>query len=237
MSSLNAAIHQRGVTLRSLARNNPVNPLAPASQWKRQHLLAWRVIFQTGSNPILPILQNYTTNLKDKEWPPFIHNFIDGPPRTAAAVSEIPEHDYVRLCDPPSLGSLWAALGEFGGQKAVDQVAQPIQTSDDDMGTAQDSGDDTEMFQNSGDDMDMESDSNSNASFTAPVPRSSSRVRVQTKRDPKFVNSGDFQIESSSPAGSGPPSSGAGRIYLDKESHKANTLSENATLKNLLQPP
>jgi len=87
--------------------------LASASNWRREHLLAcWVVVKETGSS-ILPILQDYTAGSDVEVLPPFIPIFLEGPPASAGRLCEVPEHRYVRLCEPSSLGSLWAALGEF----------------------------------------------------------------------------------------------------------------------------
>ncbi|KAK1754066.1 hypothetical protein QBC47DRAFT_385523 [Echria macrotheca] len=170
VSSLDAAIRREGGgTLRSLA--TPDCELDSASKWRRQHLLACRVIVKTGNPPaILPILQNSTT--KDETWPPFIRNFIDGPPATAGALGETPEHRYVRLCEPSSLGSLWAALGEFYRYKPVDQSYESDNDSDVSM-----------------------------ASGTSLPPATRPRSRPQQPH-PGFVNSSTMQVGSSSPQSS-----------------------------------
>ncbi|OAA63490.1 hypothetical protein SPI_03653 [Niveomyces insectorum RCEF 264] len=109
----------------------PNTTMPSASNWDRTHLLACRVLIKnpTNSPAILPLIRDHALP-QDQNWPPYIANFLNGPP---PGFANSPEHQLIRACEPSWLGSLWYALARFhrsgdldGGHDSRDDASDDI---------------------------------------------------------------------------------------------------------------
>lgn len=208
LSALIGIIRQENA--KDFASLHPVGDKLPsASRWDRSDLLACRVIVKNSRSPpdILPFLESFT-HPRDQDWPPFIKNFLDGPPPEAGTLSSTPEHRFVRWCEPASLGSIWAALGEF-----IRAELEPEKDGSSDIS--------------------MPNRSRSSSGLSLDLP-SAQRSRTQVQHPPGFVDSSTLQAESSSPIDPDredqSASSKPGSVFVDDGAHGANSPSEEATL-------
>ena len=134
-------------------------PMAPASGWRRDHLLVCRVTVRQTRPYILPILDQYSES-SGATSPVEIRNFVNGP-ESGKHLQKI-EHRLVRdFGYSISLAQTWAALAAFKGDRDAQRTHQSNGPSNSNDGSHyEESNADSDVS------MDTESDGDSKARST-----------------------------------------------------------------------
>ncbi|CAI7603769.1 unnamed protein product [Penicillium glandicola] len=180
-------------------------PMAPASGWGRDHLLA--CLLSEHSDP------------SDARSSAEIQNFVKGP--DSENHFQKSEHSLVRdFGYSISLAQTWAALAAFKGNRDAQRTHDSIDPRDSDSGNhSEDSNTDPDYL------MDIESDGGSDSGTRGRPAR-----EVSNATDPEFVHSGEMQVASSSPQASsegGASSTG----HIDPMEYKLRGTVEDDTLR------
>lgn len=107
--------------------------MAPTSGWRRDHLLACRVIVRQTRPYILPILDQHSES-SDTTSPVEILNFVNGP--ESGKHLQKSEHSLVRdFGYSISLAQTWAALAAFKGDRDAQRTRHSTGPSNSDDGS------------------------------------------------------------------------------------------------------